>query len=223
MERISPFSPEAPTLGSQSQPVVLLLSGGKSRRMGRDKSWLEFGGQPLLLWMVQRLSPLGEVLVIKAPGQSLPPAPVKVYEDLYPNLGPVSGIYTGLYYAQRDVIAVSVDLPFVSLPLLQHLWHQLKGWDAVIPEYTGYGHPLCAVYSYSCLPILGELLSLTKTDQGPSLHRTLTHLKVRWIPPEEVEKIESNPTQAFFNINTPEDYETALTLFQRMTQCRKNF
>ncbi len=223
MARTSPSLSEITAPGSQNRPAVLLLAGGKSRRMGRDKSWLEFGGQQLLLWMVQRLSECGEVLVIKAPGQSLPSTPVRVYEDLYPNRGPVSGIYTGLYYAQKSAITVSVDLPFVSLPLLQHMWHQLKDWDAVIPEYAGYSHPLCAIYSYSCLPILGELLSLAEADQGPSLHRTLARLKVRWIPPEEVEEIEPDPTQAFFNMNTPEDYEIALTLFQRMTRCRQNF
>jgi molybdopterin-guanine dinucleotide biosynthesis protein A len=114
----------------------VVLAGGQSTRMGRDKATLEFDGQPLLERAVAVLREcFPEVMVIR--------------QDDVPGLGPIGGLLTALRRAP-EIFVVACDMPFLDAALIREMAAQLPGYDAVaIP-----GEPLHAAYSARILPVV---------------------------------------------------------------------
>ncbi|MBI2911543.1 MAG: molybdenum cofactor guanylyltransferase [Chloroflexi bacterium] len=106
---------------------VIVLAGGKGRRLGRDKALVPVAGEPLLVRVLRRLEPLeGDRLIVVARGRPSFPFPlaenVRVVEDRVADVGALGGLYTGLLSAVHPVcVAVSVDLPFVHPGVLAFL------------------------------------------------------------------------------------------------------
>ena len=108
---------------------VIILAGGRSSRMGRDKVWMMLDGQPLVERVARRLLPLAAEILVSAADpapydtllRSLP-IPGRVVADQYPGFGPLAGIQAGLNAAGSDLaLVVAADMPFVSIALLQRL------------------------------------------------------------------------------------------------------
>ena len=102
---------------------VIILAGGQSTRLGRDKSLLELDGQPLIARTVHTLAPLSDDLVVvtndveRYEGLALP---VRYVPDKVRGMGSLMGLYSGLKAAQHShVLAVACDMPFLNLPLLR--------------------------------------------------------------------------------------------------------
>ncbi len=197
---------------------VLILAGGLSRRMGRDKAWMELSGSPLVERVARRVMPLADELVFStnSPDQyasllrSLP-IQAQLVMDQNPGLGPLAGIAAGLGAARHDLVLVlAVDMPFTNLALLSHMAELAAGYDAVVPLLRGASseelrpEPLHAFYRRSCLaPILRHL------EAG---HRQvvsfLPDVQTRWVSPDEISLFD--PTfDSFRNINTPADWDAA--------------
>jgi molybdopterin-guanine dinucleotide biosynthesis protein A len=99
---------------------------------------------------------VGEFVVVKARDQVLPELstmmPLSVVEDLYPESGPLGGLYTGLSASRCDaVVAVACDMPLLRPELLQELFRLFPGHDVVVPVNEHFAQPLCAVYSRACV------------------------------------------------------------------------
>jgi molybdopterin-guanine dinucleotide biosynthesis protein A len=135
---------------------AIVLAGGRSTRLGRDKASEMLLGRTLLQHVVDRVSPLvEEVIIVRAPGQSLPgiPAatPVRIVEDAYPDTGPLGGICTGLAAANAErCLAVACDMPLLSQTLLRELLRRSAECDVVMPVLE-YPEPLHAVYARGCI------------------------------------------------------------------------
>ncbi|MEJ5198224.1 MAG: molybdenum cofactor guanylyltransferase, partial [Anaerolineae bacterium] len=121
---------------------ILILAGGRSRRMGRDKIWLELDGIPLIERLVRRVLPLADEILFStnagerfmALGATLP-MPTRVVADRFPGAGPLAGLHAGLSDARHDlVLALAADLPFVNPDLIRHLIGLAEGFDAVVPQ-----------------------------------------------------------------------------------------
>ncbi len=189
--------------------TAIILAGGASRRLGRDKAGALLGGRTLLERAVLAMQQLaGEVIVVVAPAQPSPLPPelsVRLEEDLHPGRGPLAGLYTGLLAARSPYCwAVGCDMPFLSPPLLRYLRERAPTYDAVVPVVAGRLHPLHAVYSKTALPIAEEML----TEGGGSLHGLLERLHVLHIGETEGARPEEW-RRSCFNINTPEDWAQA--------------
>nr|WP_208411217.1 molybdenum cofactor guanylyltransferase [Mycolicibacterium fluoranthenivorans] len=135
---------------SPSPLAAVVLAGGASRRMGRDKATLEFGGQMLVERVVavvsQRCSP---VFVIAAPGQALPALSADVLRDEVRGVGPLLATARGLRAAadagaQRAFVC-AVDMPYLSTDLIDALVAQPTVADVVLP-WDGRDHYLAGVY-----------------------------------------------------------------------------
>jgi len=187
--------------------TALVLAGGRSSRMGRPKALLPFGGEPLVLHIVRALHPLfAEIVVVGAPGQDLPPMPARLISDAVAYQGPVGGIYYGLKAAGGETAFVtSCDSAFLSTGLVSHLLAESADYDVVVPRWQGRFQPLLAVYRRNVLPLLEAQLA-----EG-QLRPVYLFDKVRTRIVEEDEVRRFDPEGAsFFNMNTPEDYTTAL-------------
>ena len=200
---------------SLTHASAVILSGGKSSRMGSPKALLLFDGEPLVVHVARALKRLfAEVVVVAAPGQELPPLPATLARDAVSHQGPVGGIYYGLQAAAGDYCFVtSCDVPFLSARLISYLLSQISDYDVVVPYWQERFQPLCAVYRKSVAPLLKEQL-----DRG-ELRPIFLYEKVRTrkVTEAEIRRFDSEGS-SFFNMNSPEDYQAALALWEKNKQ-----
>ena len=219
--------------GLMRQPFecdLIVNAGGNSRRMGVQKALLSVppDGTPLLRHVIERLSGLvtGQTYVIaNDPMLSLKarlPASVGQIPDLYPGAGSLGGLATGLTRCAGWAMVVACDLPLVNPELFAALYGLTEGaedvclaageeddqvWDAIVPRTEGYPQPLHALYHRRSLPAMQALLA-----QGDlrivNLYETI---RVRYVDEPELRQIDPD-LRSFFNVNTPEDWQQALSI-----------
>jgi molybdopterin-guanine dinucleotide biosynthesis protein A len=185
--------------------TIAILAGGKSQRMGQNKSIVPFQGETLVRRVIDRLAGLeAEVIVIAPKTRNNLSLGVKVVPDLIPGRGPLGGLYTGLSAASHQAVAaVACDMPFVNAGLLAHQRDILlsDNWDVVIPSSEGGLEPLHAIYRRdTCLPIVRE--AMNKGEQR--LISWFPHIKVCILSPSETKPFDTQGLM-FLNINTPEE------------------
>lgn len=192
--------------------TAVVLTGGKSSRMGRPKALLPFDGEPLIAHILRGLKKMfAEAVVVAAPEQELPTLPALLVRDEVAYQGPVSGIYHGLKAAGHDVcFMTSCDAPFLNFALISHLVSQISGWDVVVPFWQDRLQPLHAVYRRGVAPLLKEQL-----ERG-ELRPIFLYDKVRTRKIHEDEIRRHDPEGlSFLNMNSPEEYDAALKLWSR--------
>jgi molybdenum cofactor guanylyltransferase len=185
---------------------VAIQAGGRSERMGGDKALVQLAGRPLITHVLERVAPLGdEVLVTTNSADDYAFLGLRLVEDERPGAGALAGLQTALRAARYDVVLVlACDLPFVCVPLLEHMLRLTSQADVVIPRWRGEFEPLHAVYRRTCLPAVELALA-----EGPQ--RMISFLPaVRSTVVEEDQVAAFDPQGlTFFNINTPDDLLTA--------------
>jgi molybdopterin-guanine dinucleotide biosynthesis protein A/molybdopterin converting factor small subunit len=195
--------------------TAIILTGGKSSRMGRPKALLLFDNEPLIVHILRALKCMfADAVVVAAPGQELPPLPATVARDEVPYQGPVGGIYYGLKAAGGEFCFVtSCDAPFLNVALVSHLLSEISSCDVVVPYWQERFQPLHAVYRKSVLPLLKDQL-----DRG-ELRPVFLYDKVRThkIGEEEIRRFDPEGL-SFLNMNTPTDYALALKRWQEVRQ-----
>jgi len=192
--------------------TAVVLTGGKSSRMGRPKALLPFDDEPLIAHVVRRLGRVfAETVVVAAPDQELPPLPVTLVRDEIAYQGPVSGIYHGLKASTKEVCFVtSCDAPFLNLALVSHLLSQISDFDVVVPFWQERFQPLQAIYRTSVAPLLKDQLERSELRPIFLYDKVRTHKihedEIRGLDPEGL---------SFLNMNSPADYDTALQLWSK--------
>jgi len=183
----------------------IVLAGGASRRMGRPKADLEFGGTSLLERVVERVrGAADEVVVVGAP-RAAARLKLRSADDWIAGAGPLAGLAGGLAVAPAGLHAlVACDLPFVDAEILRRLAAIGAGFEAVVPEVDGRRHPLCALYDRSCLAEARACLEAGERRMEDLLAR----VRVRAVAPREVQP--ARLERAVINVNTPEEYRRAL-------------
>jgi len=190
----------------------IILAGGKSSRLGRNKSLQYIGDKSLVQWVVDRLTILStEIIIATAHGESIPfssAVKIKTVADIYPGKGPLAGIHSGLIASpSSQAIVVSCDTPFLSVSLLKYMIQTAHSFDAVIPRIKDKVEPLCAVYSRNCLAPIQELLEQNELK----ISRLFSMVSVRYIEEDEITRFDPEHL-SFFNINNQADLERARKL-----------
>lgn len=190
---------------------AIVLAGGKSSRMGRPKALLLFDGEPLVVHTVRLLRKFfSDIVVVAAPEQELPPLPVTITRDEVAYQGPVGGIFYGLQAAREELcFATSCDAPFLNLALISHLLSLAPDYEVVVPHWQGRLQPLHAVYRRTVAPLLQE--QLTRGELRPIF--LYKKIRTREVSEEEIRRLDPEGL-SFRNMNSPEDYQTALALWQ---------
>ncbi len=193
----------------------LILAGGQSSRMGRDKASLPWGDSRLIEHVVETVRAVtDEVIVAVGDTSGLRDLNVKVVEDLVPGTHALGGLYTGLRVATHARCFVcACDAPFLSTRLIRFLIQQADGVDLVIPKTEQGLQPLHAMYAASALPVIEEQLRARRWD----LRMLAPKLRARVIEPETILRMDPEGL-SFFNINTPTEYTAARRLRGKMTQ-----
>src|SRR5712692_2207462 len=190
---------------------AIILAGGKSSRMGRPKALLPFAGEPLIVHTVRTLRQLfADIVVVTAPAQELPSLPVTLVRDEVAYQGPVGGICYGLEAARTDVCFVtSCDAPFLNLALISYLLSYIADYDVVVPHWQDRLQPLHAVYRRSVMPLLHE--QLKRGELRPIF--LYQKVRTREVSVDEIRRFDPEGL-SFRNMNSPEDYQAALSLWQ---------
>jgi molybdopterin-guanine dinucleotide biosynthesis protein A len=186
-----------------------ILVGGRSSRMGKDKSRLLFKGQTAVERIATELrSATSQVLLVGSGYQATDPD-LKIVPDTHEHWGALGGIHAALGACGAVwALIVACDTPFVTRDLfsrLQALSLQ-ESPDAVVPiQPDGRPQPLCALYRRErCLLEVEKLIA-----SGEHTPRALlANVKTRWVQPEELADL-PGAENFFFNVNTPVDYEQA--------------
>jgi molybdopterin-guanine dinucleotide biosynthesis protein A len=189
----------------------IVLAGGHSQRMGRDKALLELEGRTLIARVLDRLSSLCDELVISANDVELyADLPARVVPDVIPGRGALSGIHAGLTAIRNErAMVVACDMPFLSLPLLRYMTVIAPGYDVVVPRWGGYYEPLHAVYSVNCVEPIVQLVA-----EGPRrMIELYRRVRVREVTEGEVRLFDAD--LSFVNVNTPEEWAEVQRLIAR--------
>jgi len=183
----------------------VVLAGGESTRMRRDKRRLEIGGQTLLARTVARLRPLvGEVLVVVRERGELPPVEARIVTDVYLGMGVLAGVHAGLAAARAPwAYVVAGDMPLLNRDLLRAM-AALAGeaCDVVVPRRQGELEPLHALYRpAACAPAAEAALR----EGRRRIIAFYPQVRVREMDEDAVARIDPEG-RSFFNVNTREEW-----------------
>lgn len=146
----------------------IILAGGKSSRMGRDKGLLEFEGKTFIERIMESISPLVDSMIIVSSNEEYDQFGVRRVEDIIPEAGPLAGVYSGLFFSETDDnLIISCDVPLITAPVLKLLIEAKDNSEVIQLESQGKTLPLIARYKKSCQHSFKELL-----DQGERRLRT---------------------------------------------------
>ncbi|HWP98114.1 MAG TPA: molybdenum cofactor guanylyltransferase [Syntrophomonadaceae bacterium] len=182
----------------------IVLSGGLSSRMGRDKTLITFNNETLIERVVREISKVADEIIIASNNTCKYGIPgTREVTDTYQGMGPLGGIHAGLMEAKYSLaFVVAADMPMFSADLAKHLLGKAAGYDVVVPEMNGKWEPLCAVYARQCLKCIDKFLRQGKR----TVFSIYSELKVLNICDEQLLFLK-NGDNVFMNLNTPEDYE----------------
>ncbi|MCZ7574815.1 MAG: NTP transferase domain-containing protein [Ardenticatenaceae bacterium] len=188
-----------------------VMAGGRSRRMGYDKSLLEIEGQPLIERVLERLVQVSDDLLVvtNEPDKYAWLADrVRFVPDATgPGKGPLAGIAGALAAARAPaVLVVATDMPFLQVPLLRHLANLAASADVVVPLIEpGRPETLHAVYGRACLAPIERQLATGRYK----ITAFFPEVRVHEVGVDELRRFDPK-LRSFVNANTPEEWTAVL-------------
>lgn len=206
--------------GARFDFPAAILAGGRSRRMGCDKSLMPIDGVPQILRVAAALGDVfSDVFVVANDTAPFDALGLRVVPDILPGNDSLGGLHAAVATVVTEVVAplgapsgaghvfvTGCDMPFLQAPLLRGLASLAEGWDVVVPVVGEFSEPLCAVYGAACeVPIRARI-------ENNELKMIGFHGDVRVMRVEEASWREWDPEGlSFSNLNTPDDFERALS------------
>lgn len=189
--------------------AAIILSGGKSSRMGTNKALLKINEKTNIERISDRLKPLfDDIILVTNDLEQYEFLGLKIVSDQFPGMGPLAGVHAGLKASEYETnVIVACDMPFVSGELAQALVDKSSDYDAVIPVINGKQQPLFAVFQKRAAI---EVEQCIKQERLRMKH-LLDRLNVLYVTEKDLEINRSlDLERVFFNMNHPNEYEEAL-------------
>lgn len=191
--------------------TVILLAGGKSSRIGlnKDKGQMKLMGINLMDRVISNIITIDGIsendIIIVGPKKKFLHFD-RITEDIYPQKGPLGGIFSGLKASMTFYnLVIGYDMPFIEPKLIQYMRLNAEGYDIIIPSHSqGLVEPLCAIYNKNCLDIIERNITMGKL----AVRSIFPFLKIRLIEEEEIKRYDSGLV-SFFNINFKSDFARA--------------
>lgn len=205
-------------IGVQNPVTGIILAGGASRRIGRDKAFLELGGRPLIAHVVERLASVcAEVLIVAGDVRPYTGLGASVVEDRFRDVGVLGGLHAGVAAAAHDLaLAVGCDMPFLNPGLLRAFALWVEGFDVAVLrlEEGEQVEPLHAAYRRTCLPALEAAIHAGERR----VVSFFPHVRVRYVTAAEISPFDPD-LRSFRNVNTPQEWEAVQ---REWTACRQS-
>jgi len=187
--------------------TAAVLAGGRSLRMGVDKTLLDVDGEPLVARVVHAVSAVcAHPIVVTNRPEALSsiglPADVRVIQDEVAYQGPLGGLVTALAQAQDEwLLAVAADMPHLTPEVIRALWDLRGDADAVVPITPKGLEPLLALYRVeACLPVAREILATGRRRPTAIFGR----VKTVEVPADALRSVDPD-LRSLINVNTPAD------------------
>ncbi len=181
----------------QNKKSAIILAGGKSTRMEKNKALLTISGFTLIERVVRNLEPyFGEILISAQNPALFDFLPYKIITDEQPGQGPVMGILSGLRASANEVNFVTgCDIPDIDVSFLERMIAYTSGYDVVVPvSGEDKYEPLFAFYNKSVIRCIDQLLA-----RG---HRKI----IKLFPMCRTKYISFENSGWYRNLNTMADY-----------------
>ncbi len=180
-----------------------ILAGGESKRMGRDKKYIEIEGKRLIDIAIQKLMLLTADIMVVLHIMEKPlwkyPRSIRLVRDLYSKRSPLVGIHAALFHSNNEkVLIIPVDMPFLPVGTMLDMTKYIHQYRVVVLKTPKGLQPLVGIYSKDLLPMIEEQIN----EKGLSVKKFLNLLE-----PNElmVYKVEDIDEWHFKNINTQDD------------------
>jgi molybdopterin-guanine dinucleotide biosynthesis protein A len=209
---------------------AVILAGGNSRRLGAEKSLLDFEERPLICWTTEKLGQVADEIVVvardeaharrleeimagSAPEPKIEPKIIFTWDSVA-GYGPVAGLCAGMRRAHGTfAFATGCDLPFLNPQVIERLFEladEKEGYEAAVPvQPNGFFEPLHSVYNREKMLLACEQ-AIKKTERR--IHAPLQKLVVNCISVDLLLPLDPD-LLTFFNLNTREDLERARALW----------
>jgi molybdopterin-guanine dinucleotide biosynthesis protein A len=181
---------------------AVVLAGGESKRMGRDKARMECDGQPLLALALNKVRALGiqEVFISGRAGEDYAAFKCPVLYDLEPGFGPLGGIERGLHECTSPLLLVlAVDLPHMTVAFLQALRARCDRLTGGVPKLGDGLEPLAAIYPKRCHAVAFEAIARSRHSARNFADACLHERAVKTFP------VPVSKAGCFANWNSPAD------------------
>ena len=188
----------------QNDFTGIILSGGKSSRMGENKAFIKIEGIPIIQRIYTLFSKLfQEIIIVTDRKEQFSNISAKIYSDLFPNKGVLGGIYTGLFLSSfQYAFCVACDMPFLKESIIKFLLERIEDYEVVVPKTKDGLQPLHAIYSKKCLDPIKKIIEQNRfkiLDLYPMV-------KVKIIMEKEFSDLDPT-SESFINVNTPDDLD----------------
>jgi molybdopterin-guanine dinucleotide biosynthesis protein A len=181
----------------REKSTAIVLAGGKSSRMGEDKSLLPVNGMPLIQHIIQQLDGhFDEMLIGANTPENYSFTKLRVVKDIEKDKGPLMGIYSCLQQSENDINFITAcDIPEMNIKLIKNMINLSANFDIVMPvSGEGKHEPLYAIYRKSVLSRAQQILS----SNGRRVIELLNGSKVKLI--------DFSDQKWYQNINIKDDY-----------------
>lgn len=183
--------------------TAIVLAGGKSSRMGIDKTLLPINRHPFIQHIVKQLEDCFDEIILSTTEDkqnNFSFLPVKIVTDEKTNIGPLMGIISSLNASSNDVNFITAcDIPEIDINLIKKMLKHIENHDAVVPQYPNkYIEPIFAIYKKN---VQREILKAIDSEIF-KIRYVLNQINTFYLP------LEKNDT--LFNLNTRDQYHDYL-------------
>ena len=189
---------------NEKLPICVILCGGKSSRMGQDKTLLEFGEfSDLTHFQFAKMSEIFKSVFISAKSQKFEP-PLPVLADEFSEFSPMGAIYSILKnFKNEKIFIIPCDMPFVEISTIYELYENAENYDICVASDKFKQHNLCGFFD----------TSVTKT--ALNLYKKDNHKIANLLNSVKFKAVKFANSEQFHNINDENDYKKALLLLQK--------
>ncbi|MGK9369079.1 molybdenum cofactor guanylyltransferase [Melioribacter sp. Ez-97] len=187
----------------------VILSGGKSSRMGENKSLMKIKGITTIEIILRLIEPFFEEIILSTnEPEEYEFLGLKSVEDIYADGGPLAGIHAALKESETENnFIISCDVPLMSAEMIEYFLNYEVESDVLIARAAGYLQPLVGLYRKRLLPLIENILEKNGGGNHKSLHRLLDVADTTIVDPTGLEFYSD---ELFFNMNNRNDYETIM-------------
>jgi len=188
----------------------VILAGGESTRMGKNKAFIEINGKRIIDRTVSLFREIfDDVLLVTNMPLDYIELKVRIVTDLVPGKGSLGGIYTGLFFSYSPkAFFVGCDMPFLDRRVIQYFLSLAQTADIVVQRTKDYWQPLHAIYPRTLLKPIERLL-----QQGElKIIKTYQGMRVREVTGEELKRFDPD-LHTLSNFNTPEELKKLLETY----------
>ncbi len=191
----------------------IILCGGRSKRMGKDKGSMILNGKPMILHVLDTISNIADEIILVLRDEDQVKRYKELLEDKYSSLkfvtdktkdkGPLIGLFTGLSAIRSDYAQIlPCDSPFISRIFVLNMFKAAEygEFEALVPQWEdGHIEPLHSIYKKTVLNTINNLIK----EQQMDVKSLIMNINARYM---DIKKLDST-AKSFQNINTFKDFQ----------------